>query len=79
MPYLSGADTQNKYNISGTKGAECKDGIGKGDRMFVYYMAESVFFHAIDQFAGLNLLYGSKFQRKSSFRSSKSLHLGKKG
>ena len=33
---LSGADTQNKYHISGTNGAECKDGIGKGDSMFVY-------------------------------------------
>ena len=33
---LSGADTQNKYHISGAKGARCKDGIGKGDSMFVY-------------------------------------------
>ena len=33
---LSGADTQNKYHISGTKGAERKDGIGKGDSIFVY-------------------------------------------
>ena len=33
---LSGADTQNRYHISGTKGAECKDGIGNGESMFVY-------------------------------------------
>ena len=34
---LSGADTQNKYHINGTAtGADCKDGIGKGDSMFVY-------------------------------------------
>ena len=34
---LSGADTQNKYHINGTaNGADCKDGIGKGDSMFVY-------------------------------------------
>ena len=34
---LSGADTQNKYHISGTADrADCKDGIGKGDSMFVY-------------------------------------------
>ena len=33
---LSGADIQNKYHISGPKGAECEDGIGKGDSMFVY-------------------------------------------
>ena len=31
-----------------------------------------------DQFAVRNLLYGSKVQRKCSFRSSKSLYLGKK-
>lgn len=37
---LSGADTQNKYHISGTKGAECKDGIGKGDSMFVYSLGK---------------------------------------
>ena len=33
---LSGADTQNRYHISGPKGTGCKDGIGKGDSMFVY-------------------------------------------
>ena len=35
---LSGADTQNKYHISGTanRAADCKDGIGKGDSIFVY-------------------------------------------
>ena len=34
---LSGADTQNKYHINGTANkADCKDGIGKGDSMFVY-------------------------------------------
>lgn len=37
---LSGADTQNKYHISGTKWAECKDGIGKGDSMFVYSLGK---------------------------------------
>ena len=37
---LSGADTQNKYHISGTKEAECKDGIGKGDSMFVYSLGK---------------------------------------
>ena len=36
------------------------------------------FRRAIGQFAVRNLLYGSKFQRKCSFRSSKSLYLGKK-
>ena len=34
---LSGADTQNKYHINGAVNkADCKDGIGKGDSMFVY-------------------------------------------
>ena len=34
---LSGADTQNKYHISGTANwADCKDGISKGNSMFVY-------------------------------------------
>ena len=34
---LSGADTQNRYYISGTNGAKCKDGIGQDqDSMFVY-------------------------------------------
>ena len=34
---LSGADTQNKYHINRTaNGTDCKDGIGKGDSMFVY-------------------------------------------
>ena len=33
---LSGAHTQKKYYISRTKGAECEDGIGKGNSMFVY-------------------------------------------
>ena len=35
---LSGADTQNKYHISGTanRAADCKDGIGKGDSIFLY-------------------------------------------
>ena len=37
---LSGADTQNKYHISGTKEVECKDGIGKGDSMFVYSLGK---------------------------------------
>ena len=37
---LSGADAQNKYHISGTKGAECKDGIGKRDSMFVYSLGK---------------------------------------
>ena len=33
---LSGADTQNRYYINGTNGADCNDGIGKGNSMFVY-------------------------------------------
>ena len=34
---LSGADTQNKYHINGTANkVDCKDGIGKGNSMFVY-------------------------------------------
>ena len=37
---LSGPATHNKYHISGTKGAECKDGIGKGDSMFVYSLGK---------------------------------------
>ena len=38
---LSGADTQNKYHISGTANrADCKDGIGKGDSMFVYSLGK---------------------------------------
>ena len=36
------------------------------------------FRHVIGQFAVRNLLYGPKFQRKFSFRSSKFLYLGKK-
>ena len=37
---LSGADTQNRYYINGTKDAECEDGIGKGDSMFVYSLGQ---------------------------------------
>ena len=38
---LSGPATHNKYYISGAaKGADCKDGIGKGDRMFVYSLGK---------------------------------------
>ena len=33
---LSGADTQNRYYTSGTKDADCEDGIVKGDSMLVY-------------------------------------------
>lgn len=33
---LSGADTENRYHISGPEGTGCKDGIGKGNSMFVY-------------------------------------------
>ena len=50
---------------------------------FVYSVAVIIiwrvcFRHAIGQFAERNLLYGPKFQRKCSFRSSKSPYLGKK-
>ena len=41
-------------------------------------LGESVFAMRFVNFAVRNLLYGPKFQRKSSFRSSKSLYLGKK-
>ena len=38
---LSGPATHNKYYISGAaKGADCKDGIGKGDSMFVYSLGK---------------------------------------
>ena len=37
---LSGADTQNRYYINGTKDAVCEDGIGKGDSMFVYSLGQ---------------------------------------
>ena len=38
---LSGTDTQNKYHISGTANrADCKDGIGKGNSMFVYSLGK---------------------------------------
>ena len=37
---LSGADTQNRYHISGPKGTGCKGGIGKGDSMFVYSLGK---------------------------------------
>ena len=37
---LSGADTQNRYYINGTKDAECEYGIGKGDSMFVYSLGQ---------------------------------------
>ena len=37
---LSGADTQNRYYINGTKGAVCEDGIGEGDSMFVYSLGQ---------------------------------------
>ena len=49
---------------------------------FGYYMAEYVFamqLVILAHFAVRNVLYGPKFQRKCSFRSSKSLYLGKKG
>ena len=37
---LSGADTQNRYYINGTKDAVCEDGIGKGDSMLVYSLGQ---------------------------------------
>ena len=38
---LSGPATHNKYYISGAaKGTDCKDGIGKGDSMFVYSLGK---------------------------------------
>ena len=38
---LSGPATHNKYYISGAaKGADCKDGIGKRDSMFVYSLGK---------------------------------------
>ena len=44
-----------------------------------YYMAESVFAMRLVNLRSIyNLLYGPKFQQKCSFRSSKSLYLGKK-
>ena len=33
---LSGPDTRNRYHISGTDWAYCKDGIGMENSMFVY-------------------------------------------
>ena len=67
MPCLSGADTQNKYNISGTKGAECKDGIGKGDSMFIYYMAESVFAMRLVNLRSLTCYTDQNFKEKAHF------------
>ena len=38
---LSGPTAHNKYHISGAaNGADCKDGIGKGDSMFVYSLGK---------------------------------------
>lgn len=37
---LSGADMRHKYYTSGTYGAYCKDGIGKGNSMFVYSLGK---------------------------------------
>lgn len=37
---LSGPDTSNRYHISGTYGAYCKDGIGMGNSMFVYALGK---------------------------------------
>ena len=38
---LSGPATHNKYYISGAaKRADCKDGIGEGDSMFVYSLGK---------------------------------------
>ena len=37
---LSGPDTSNRYHISGTSRAYCKDGIGMGNSMFVYALGK---------------------------------------
>ena len=41
---LSGADMKQKYHLSGTYGANCKDGIGMGNSMFVYSLGKHCFF-----------------------------------
>lgn len=41
---LSGADMKHKYHISGTYGANCKDGIGMGNSMFVYSLGKHCLF-----------------------------------
>ena len=40
---LSGADMKHKYHISGTYRANCKDGIGMGNSMFVYSLGKHCF------------------------------------
>lgn len=37
---LSAADMENKYYVGGTNGANCKEGFGKGDSMFVYSLGK---------------------------------------
>lgn len=37
---LSAADMKNKYYVRGTNGANCKEGFGKGDSMFVYSLGK---------------------------------------
>ena len=40
---LSAADMKNKYYVKGTNGANCKEGFGKGDSMFVYSLGKYLF------------------------------------
>ena len=40
---LSGADMKQKYYMSGTYGAYCEDGIGKGNSLFVYSLGKHPF------------------------------------
>ena len=37
------ADMENKYYVGGTNGANCKEGFGKGDSMFVYSLGKQPF------------------------------------
>ena len=37
---LSAADMKNKYYVRGTNGANCKEGFGEGDSMFVYSLGK---------------------------------------
>ena len=37
---LSAADMENKYYVRGTNGANCTEGFGKGDSMFVYSLGK---------------------------------------
>ena len=40
---LSAADMKHKYYVRGTNGANCKEGFGKGDSMFVYSLGKQPF------------------------------------